>query len=1392
MRKFLSISRKQVTILITLLVLAAAGSWYYLKYIPNNEEALNEQHFRWLQKTDENIRAKIVGNDTLLSNLLQAYINNKDQNVEDYIRHYPIEATLAAYKTESLNTPVKKTSTQTKKLKPDTSSTQFILDWDSSMNKLKLSATKEEQDGLKYTVQIKYDFEKFIEPLLIPGLFDHYIVFYEGKYIYEDFHSGLGYNQKEEDSLLKTGKAMTGANIIDQKVGGIDYKIFFQPINFFNDRKLIIAGLLSQKKMNAEKKQLPPGIVVLTITIGLGILLFLPWIKIYFQGKYDKVNLSDAAESVLVAKLLISLIVLLFFTYNYSFRPDTENKSRAVLADSVERRLSREIEIAEACLVSFDSVMKDDSMFYDIINLGTDSDKFIKGEKIFSLTGYSEVPQKDILKNICNKLKYFEINWLDSNGKVKYGWTISTQNNTHGIYKDRDYFKKIKNGNTISLATRPDVSFALDQVISRTSGSFRTIISKKSALDDTLVGKQDRAKVVTLSFMMKSLDNVIIPAGYSFAIVDKTGSVRYHSKMERNLNENLLEEFSNSQELKDGLQGRFIEHFDTKYYEGDYSVLVKPLKDFPYFIVIMSDKSFPGIVQVETFSFTWGMILVFMMVVALDLFILIVASSRRSLFKKQYLVTSWLWPRAGSRNEYFIAGICNTIFILFLIIIPVFHFHFNYLCYLFLLFFCIPLSTIFINSLFLYKYKVAKNEVYQRYKVRCNRYTLFFLLLLNVLALISLSFADYGYVIISEAVLVLAGLILFNFYKAKINAVNDGSSLKVDYVGCYTFMIFTRLIITSAIPAIFFYTASNNFEINLLGRYRQYDYVNQLQQKFPGNSFPDTPDFRHAIYTDNVWINSINTTRESSVCDCAVNKDTLSVSQEHTAGLFNSFGFYLEDISSVNNDNFYKSASDDGSFCYNNFFDDVLYRNKGNKLCVDHKANRHLIISSANLNYTFPAIIPEKGFLFWLILAGALFGFYNLLSAVIKKVCSLNLDHILLLKETDKTVQNLVRNSEQPVTWVVALPAYEILKILVKEIDPGNTAPYLDFDKIVIDDKKSKDIELAKLNEDSFLLRLKSVEEKKSSWAEIKSQVFENAGGIVFILNIEGSLDDAKITIEKMACLRSLLDKGKKVVIVTEMHPSRIQEILSRKYVGEQQADTVTLKLMNLIFNNSGVVVLPLITNDYTLPGESVDDTQVNKHIQLFLDEETKRTEYLKQLRFLLLLQGINDQTKKFAEDKLTLRIQMIANNLYMNIWRSLSPDEKFVLYDLALDGLVNITNTFAVGMLMNKGLIVEDEGHLHIFNRSFRHFIVSSVDDKEIGQLQTMHKKHSNWGNLQGPLLLIVLAMFIFLAIAQEGLYSKIIGVISGIAAGIPALLKLLSVAGMQNDKAPKNGQPE
>lgn len=1402
MSKAFSIGRKQITVLFTLAIMAAAALWYYMHYIPDNEQSIDEQHFRWLQKTDENIRAKISGVDTLLANMLRAYMDSSqsEKNVENYIRKYVIpDASLTAFTTPTQqNTINQKKGTLNpirRSNEPDTNSVIFILKRDSSTNKLTLSAAKEKPGThKKYEVSITYDFEKFITPLLIPDLFEHYVIFYEGEYIYEDFHSGLSYDKQHEDSLLKTGDGMTGANIIKQKVGGIDYQIFFQPLNFFSSGKLLVAGLISQKKLDAEKKQLPAGIVVLAITIALGILLFLPWIKIYFQGKYDKIDFKDATASVVVAKLLASLIVLFFFTYNYSFRPNYNTDSKQTLAHEINNAFNTEINSAYVCLNKFDSLINCDSLLRnDITNLGTPEIKYTT-KSIFD-NSYDSLPKKDSLKNLCDQLNYYELNWLDKNGTLIYGWTISSINNIHANYKDRSYFKNIYNGNTITLPVAPDsIPVALDQIVSRTSGTFRTIISKKSLLNDIDAKDGKAAAVAALSFTVKSFDSVIMPAGYSFAIVDNSGVVRYHSISTRSLNENLLKEFSNHEKLDDALKGGFEENFETRYYEGNYSVLVKPLKGLPYFVVVMEDEGFANTVAIETFSFTWGMVLVFLIVVLMDLFILVIASSRRSLFKKQYIITSWLWPRECSQNEYRIAYMGNIVLIITLIVLM---FLFNYLSYLYLLLFSIPLSTIFVNFIFLHKYKREKNEVFKNYKANCNKYSIIFLAVLNLFAYISLGCKPYLYVLIFEASTILAGWIFFLLYHPQPD--NKLPTQKKVFIPYYTRMIFTRLLITSAIPAVFFYTASYNYENNLLVRYRQYDFAKQLRQKFPKILKPfDLLNSKHAIYNDGIWIDSLSL--KDSLMRKHDSANTNLKRDANTVALFNSFGLYIDNTAELNDDNFYKS-SDDGNLCFNNFFDDVLYDSSHkNKLAISRvnyvindtignaskpDAANYLELVSGNVIYTFPSLTLNYGFIFWLLLALALWGFYFVLREVIKKICSLNLDNVTVVsdKEVKEIFYPLLGNPQRKMLWVIGLPANEIAEEVRTKINKKNPVLCLDFDDIKIDDKKAANLSLPINNDGVYVLQLKQEEKKASSWESKKAAIIQHPDAFVIVLNIENNLDNAAIVTEKLNSIKLLLDNGKKIRIVSSMHPLKMLKILNnKKDEGETPMDTNTARLMYTILNDSSVIVLPLIKNKYETTAAK------NNLLKLYIDKETRYTKFLRRLRTELIQYDVYPEPTSFIEDKVSLKIQSFANNFYMGIWHSLSSDERYILYDLALDGLVNISDTFSLGLLMNKRLITEEEGILHIFNSSFRNFILSSVDEKEIAHLQMLHKKHSNWNNLKVPLLIIVMVVFIFLAIAQEGLYSRMVGIITSIAAGIPALLKLLSLLGTQNSKELKN----
>ena len=182
------------------------------------------------------------------------------------------------------------------------------------------------------------------------------------------------------------------------------------------------------------------------------------------------------------------------------------------------------------------------------------------------------------------------------------------------------------------------------------------------------------------------------------------------------------------------------------------------------------------------------------------------------------------------------------------------------------------------------------------------------------------------------------------------------------------------------------------------------------------------------------------------------------------------------------------------------------------------------------------------------------------------------------------------------------------------------------------------------------------------------------------------------------------------------------------------------------------------------------------------LNEETRYTGFMKKLRSELSEDDL--LPADITTDKLILKIESLSSYFYFSIWQSLSPDEKYILHDLAEDGLANISNKFAVNLLVNKGLLEISEGHPTIFNRSFRNFIMSSIGESSVKEIIDLSAKSNGWSRLHAPLLLLVVAIFIFLAVSQESIFSNLMGVISVVLTGIPLLLKFLTMLGVQAGK--------
>ena len=155
--------------------------------------------------------------------------------------------------------------------------------------------------------------------------------------------------------------------------------------------------------------------------------------------------------------------------------------------------------------------------------------------------------------------------------------------------------------------------------------------------------------------------------------------------------------------------------------------------------------------------------------------------------------------------------------------------------------------------------------------------------------------------------------------------------------------------------------------------------------------------------------------------------------------------------------------------------------------------------------------------------------------------------------------------------------------------------------------------------------------------------------------------------------------------------------------------------------------------------------------------------------------------------DELTFKLQVTAQYFYMYIWKSLTKEEKFLLYDLAEDNLVNSYDEYNLNLLLAKGVIIRDEGvgMLRLFNKGFRNFILTAIGNSEAMKIKRSIKDNGNWNRLKSPLLIILMAILVFLLTSQQEIYSRLLSYVAALTAGVPVILRLFSFFGKNDTKS-------
>jgi hypothetical protein len=1342
--------RNYTAVLITLLFVIFCGAIYFFIYVPDNEKTLQERRFRMLQNIDENMHKKIENSVALMSNLLTAYI--KDDSSKQYIEKY-----ISNYSKENFVLTLPGVTGSKKNLQNGFTDSTYSITVNNNNRLITLMLQKQivaSNDTATYQMAMNLSFDQFVKFIFPENVFDQYLVFSNGELVYETFPSGIHYLN---DSLLNKKNGIEVSSVRPLNISGKDYKLFSQPVSFTADKVWVITGLLSDKRYQAEKNQLPANGILLLVTIVFVIIVSFPWIKLYQMGSKDRLTVADGIASIAVSMLLISLLFFTFFKYNIDLRPNDSPNSKDTLAAQITTAFQNEIDtIYKKIHLIEDTVKAHPQLFRDIVNLNNDSISFKNNDKDAGLKSISE---------IVKGVNVSQVYWLDKNGDEKVNWISTGMNAPHGNFKNREYFKKIISKNEFLLDKNDAKKFYLDQVISWTSGSFTSVLSIPSSIPGQAM--------TGISVNLQSVHDPVLPLGYQFAIIDEKGNVLYHSDEAHNLNENLLDEFSSKETLLSNLEARTAGVFKTKYYSRDYNISIKPVNNLPYFIVIFGDISYRETRDTEIYSFTFSMMLIFFGFLLFELFVVFLVSSKRSFFKRQTYNTSWIGVKISSHHQYNIA----TIFNLFIILLVIIFFRLStFLTYLYILLFSVTFISFFLTWLFARRYKNNNQTGNYKFKRTTMLWLLIFIFIIDVAALRTLDGSSIALLLGYELFTFLSGWIFFKYGDSILNAIRNTLSKKLlkkwNYKRSFTLMGLTRLIITSGIPIIFFYITSYNYEQNISIRYRQLKYASQLLHKsdseLPGN-FKDDDHFAKGYYYDGAWIHDMYFTNDAKPVK-------YSTEEMNTAKFMGLFRINISN-EAVKEEKFYTTNAADTSFFYNPLLKDACKKDNASITYIDiPESKKYLAVRAAGLNYKMPSIFSNskfEGMLFWILLLCALAVAYVVIYNIINKLLCLRLPDLSLWNELDdKTIEIAGLNK---LIFIIGLPGSGKLNIIKQKIKNGEIES--EKGKLVYDENDQQ-------KSNVFVADLINIpddgdnRESDPEWIAFKSKAFDPKNKLIIVNHFEYNIQDAATNRLKLNFLEGLmLDNNSKIIILSTIHPvAFLDSVMDQHITGDEKSvPGQDLERWHVLLGHYRIIVFPL---EKMKPAENIKWDAIYK--------ETEETHFLIKIQQYAIEIAEKKNLKETAinGDKFAFKLQITAHYFYMYMWQSLTKEEKFLLYDLAEDNLVNSFDDYNLNMLLAKGVIIRPDGTLKLFNKGFRNFILTAIGNSEAMKIKKNIKDNGNWNKLKNPLLIIVTAILLFLLTSQQEAYSKLISYVAALLAGVPMILKLFSFFDKTSEK--------
>ncbi|MBL0739718.1 hypothetical protein [Chryseolinea lacunae] len=1167
------------------------------------------------------------------------------------------------------------------------------------------------------------------------------------------------------DSLLVTQRGLLTTRFCEITLADATYKMFVHTIQFAPDESWMLCGLTKAENYNDVVRAVDPLVITVAILVVLFLLMSMPVLKLLFMNTFERLSLMNVwfAGFCIVFGSAVMFLILWSTTDNLQSKGRVDLELRS-LSDQVKTRFQRElnaiydqlqdVQVNQSPLLikhreELDTADKkanpnprDREM--QTVLYGNFLKPWSSAEAADTVGPEGELKPRDgkvwdIFK--VKPLRFFPyfnfIIWVNDAGNPIISVTTKSVKPDYPMpnVKNRKYYRWAMGDSLWYLPPKdgargidPTRRFALQSIQSWTDHT-------PEAGFGIRLGDGHAEKVLAMSTRLHSIMDPMLPPGYGFCLIDETGEVWFHSTTFKNHQENILLEADRQKKLTAAIAGRSSAFLSTEYDGCPGRMYVQPIDNIPLHLVVFHNEDFQRTPIVLTIFFAFFFLMLLFIIQGVQLFMLLLCASSTTKLKFKPFVLRWLFP-AENKDDVYCRGIVTqaVIFVASMVLICV-----TPNVVMGIWFVVLPVMLLVFHTF-------VMSEITQGKKIIFALLSAALIMLFDYITFPVWDNAPMGFLlqIATAAFLVVMAMQIrsevlqdiVDWYKAKTRwirkAARGPNSKDIDGTYYYPRVLMFWLTLVSILPVTYFYRLSYREEGIVWTRYmqlleaeredvrlKQFDYV---QKEFSAPGVPvalrDHID-QAGVYQSPSRLPFNGAERGAEWRDAPIQRLLFEFWPRITGALgASSAGAFKE--------------ADDRKWRWNSSPSGETI-----ELVYNHDPRRGLHQESSKVNL-IPTFRP----------AGVFYGIGVTLFIVLFLLLIINVIRICVkyifgtgllpgdMASDKKKFNELLERIKQPVdgadrVFVVGLPGSEVNKAIRGAFAIRN------------------DIDLVNCRAGTFAHFLPH--------------------RIIIVQHFEYGLNDHAFNQKKLGFLQALITKKTdiKIIITSSVPPGALFEFYHKKIArcqsGEENgAATDKDKGSSDLIAEYKIALRnwKSVLGHFEVAFKSICPTPDEvREISLRKGAGVKSQKACNELLSCFYLSQFSNADFKPAlpeEDDFILNVEETVEPYYEAVWNALSQAEKFLLFDLAKDGVVNLKDQKTLRMLMQKG-IVRNDGTLRVFNESFNNFVLNAFDAEDEEHIEKVVQNKGTWHSIRLVLVLGLMGIVVFIAVAQKQLFNNL-----------------------------------